>query len=150
MKQKAMVWLLTISVLASASPCLAGGQDRQTAPATEEIKARVVEAKAKGYRVTVKLTPDGRFTTGGKPGASMSGKVVDITSGGFQIMDTSPLNGHTGAAILYSDVASVKRQNAAVKVFKNIGGYSLLVAVGAVMMPVIIVTSLTGHPLFDC
>ena len=146
MKQKIMIWLMTIIMLASASPCLADGQDKQNAPAVEEIKARVTEAKAKGYRLTVKLTPDGRFKLGGKPGASMSGKVVAITDDSFEIVDTSPLNADIRATILYSETASVKRQNAVGKVFKNIGEYSLLAAI----VPVMIVSSLIGHPLYDC
>ena len=147
MKQKVMVWLMLTIVLASARPCWAGRQDQQITPAVEETKARVAEAKAKGYRVTIKLTPDGRFTTGGKSGASMRGKVVAITDDGFEIADVNHLHADIRATILYSETASVKRQSGVTKVFKNIGGYSLLVAVGAVMMPVMIVSSLTGHPL---
>jgi hypothetical protein len=150
MNQKVMAGLLTFIVLVSASPCLAGVQDPQTAPAVEEIKTRVAEAKAKGYRLTVKLTRDASLNLGRKPGASVSGKVMAIMGEGFEIMDHSPLNGDTGATIRYSEVVSVKRQSAVGKVFKNIGEYSLLAAIGTVGVPVLIVSSLIGHPIYSC
>src|SRR5262245_41623600 len=150
MNQKVMAGLLTFIVLVRAGHWLPGVQDRQTAPAVEEIKTRVAEAKAKGYRLTVKLTRDASLKLGRKPGASVSGKVMAIMGEGFEIMDHSPLNGDTGATIRYSEIVSVKRQSAVGKVFKNIGEYSLLAAIGTVGVPVLIVSSLIGHPIYTC
>jgi hypothetical protein len=150
MNQKVIAGALTFIALVAASPCFAGGQDMQTAPDVEEIKTRVAEAKPKGHRLTVKLTRDASLKLGRKPGASVSGKVMAITGEGFEIRDHSPLNGDTVATIRYSEVASVKRQSGVGKVFKNIGEYSLLAAMGTVAVPVLIVSSLIGHPIYTC
>jgi hypothetical protein len=144
MKQKVIVWFMMIIGLASASPCLAGGQDPQTAPAVEEIKARVAEAKAKGYRVTVKLNRDASLKLGRKRGASVNGKVTEIMGKGFTLTDRSPFDGQVNITIDYADVASVKRQSSAVKVFRDIGQYSLFVAAGAVAVPLYFVAGLLG------
>jgi hypothetical protein len=150
MNRMVIAGALTLIALVSASPCLASGQDLQTAPAVEAIKTRVVEAKAKGYRLTVKLSRDASLKLGRKPGASVSGKVVAITGEGFEITDHSPINGDTGTTIRYSEVASVKRQSAVGRVFKNIGEYSLLAAMGTVGVPVLLVSSLIGRPIYNC
>ena len=150
MNQKVIAGALTFIALVGASPCFAGGQDLQTSPDVEEIKTRVAEAKAKGHRLTVKLTRDASLKLGRKPGASVSGKVMAITGEGFEITYHSPLNGDTGATIRYSDVASVKRQSGVGKVFKNIGEHSLQAALSMVVLPVMLVSSLIGRPIFNC
>jgi hypothetical protein len=150
MNQKFIAGALTFLALVCASPCFAGGQDLQTSPDVEEIKTRMVEAKAKGHRLTVKLTRDASLKLGRKPGASVSGKVMAMTSEGFKIMDHSPLNGDIVATIRYSEIASFKRQSAVGRVFKKIGEYSLLAAIATVGVPVMLVSSLIGHPIYTC
>lgn len=121
MKSRLFVWSLSLLlVVAATSPCFGQSKSRTGTTTLDEIKARVVEARAKDRRLIIRF----------KNGETKSGTVSAAADSSFSLSHTNWFSGEGETErINYADVVSVKGRNPFVKAIKTVGA-SALVTVG--------------------
>jgi hypothetical protein len=137
-------------------------QSSNAAPtlATEQAKAFVTEAQARGWRLSVNAIVHTQHAKTGQLKAKVrtfGGKITEITPYYFVIQENrglAPFEGDNSACasgfesihrVYFANVKVIKRQNQAIRVLRDIGEYATFFTIGVAAMPVIIPMMLLGY-----
>ena len=141
MKSRVIVSRLSLLLIVNiVSECF--GQTKPTIGVTsiDEIQTRAAQAQEKDRRLIVIL----------KNGSSVSGTISKVSPSGFVVHQFNEMSGkEADVPVSYSEVASVKGRNPAVKLLKNIGMSALWTAFAVAMVPLYTVAALLGR-VPDC
>jgi len=128
--------LMVLSIVSAAPPCFARSKDDKGPSTLVELKARVGEARAKSKRFVVKL----------KTGRTIVGLVAPVSEQAFSVTEANSFFHRAGTnTVHYSDVVSIKRENAFVRALKEVGAVAGVISLGAMIIPVLTVASLFGY-----
>ena len=147
MKSRLFVWSLSLLLVVTAtSPCFGQSKSRTGTMTLDEIKARVVEARAKDRRLIIRF----------KNGETRSGTVLPVSDASFSLTHTDWFSGEGETErITYADVVSVKGRNPFVKAIKTVGSSALVTVGFAAGLPLwaaiqALSLLLTGKLYHDC
>ena len=145
----------TVCVLAAVVMLMYSTQGlAQKAPSksrgNDEVKQRVSDALARSKRITIKVNNHGDLSGAGME-REVTGLVKSASGSCFELTYSDKLGQTRKDCIPYADATVVKWPAKVLHVLRLVGeDTALIVIVAPIVIPLVIITDLLGHPLFDC
>jgi hypothetical protein len=124
-------------------------QNKTSRPSrSDELKQQVSEALGKSKRITVRVN-DPKDLSGTGMDKQATGLVKSLAGTCFQLEYTDRLKQIRKDCIPYGDAALVRWHSKALHILKLVGEGTAIAAVLPIVIPLLIIAGLLGHPL-DC
>jgi hypothetical protein len=137
-----MILIYSTQGLAQKAPSKSRGND--------EVKQRVSQALVRSKRITIKVN-NHRDLSGAGMEREATGLVKSASGNCFELEYSDKLGLTRQDCIPFADATVVKWHAKVLHVLRLVGeDTALIVVVAPIAIPLVIITDLLGHPLFDC